>query len=106
MPLKKPTSAPEATITAMIVQKRRRRAASRRSPSPGSMIDFTIIENLLDRQAEDPREFECERERGIVLAGFDGVHRLTGHAQATAKFCLAPPEFRPKYPETIVHSAV
>src|SRR5689334_17233748 len=44
----------------------------------------SVIENLLDRQAEQARDLEREREGRIVFAGLDGVDRLPGHVEVGA----------------------
>jgi len=47
-------------------------------------------EDLLDAPLEKPREGEGERQRGIVLAGLDRVHRLSRHVEVCGEFGLRP----------------
>ena len=63
-----------------------------------------IIENLLDPHPEQARQAEGQRQRRIVLAGFDRVDRLARHADPAAKLRLAPAAFRPENPQSILQS--
>src|SRR6187549_435767 len=91
-----------ATIIDMpiVASDRRLRAASARSPSP---IAVLIIEYLLDPQVEQSRDSEGERQRGIVLARLDRIHRLARHAEPAAKLGLTPVAFGAQHLQPVVH---
>src|SRR5690606_40475380 len=47
-------------------------------------------EHVLDAASEQPRDTECQRQAGVVLAGFQGVDRLPGDLQAFGQPALRP----------------
>src|SRR3954464_13160508 len=62
-----------------------------------------VEEDLLDAEPEQPRQPQCQRKRGVVLAGLDRVDRLARHSGAAAELGLAPAALGPKHPQTVAH---
>ncbi|VVT16915.1 hypothetical protein ERY430_70424 [Erythrobacter sp. EC-HK427] len=80
----------------------RLRWRSRASPLSAVSI-LSVIENLLDWHFEQPRNAESEGERGVVLAGLDGIHRLPRDIEVPGKFRLAPIPHGTQHFELVVH---
>src|SRR5690348_3949203 len=66
---------------------------------------FPIKENRFDARAEQPRDLEGQRQAGVVLAGFDGVDRLSRDVQPLAEFGLRPGVFLAQFANAVFHRA-
>ena len=51
---------------------------------------FSIEKNLVNPFVKGSRNFESQRQTRIVLAGFNGVDALTGHADSLGEVRLGP----------------
>src|SRR5690606_31798151 len=72
-----------------------------RSMSRSSLL--AIVENLLDRHVEQAGDAECQRQRRIVLAGFDRVDRLARHVEAQGQLRLAPVALGAQHFQPVLH---
>ena len=61
------------------------------------------MENFLDFHVEQARYAESERERGIVLAGLDGVDGLARDVESRRQLRLAPIAFSTQDFQAVVH---
>jgi hypothetical protein len=61
-------------------------------------------ENRLDRHFEYVGYPEGERKRGIVLAGFDRVDRLSADLEPLGQIGLAPAAFSAQHAQPVVHA--
>src|SRR3546814_9685663 len=64
---------------------------------------MAVIENLLDRHFEQPRELEGERQRRVVFPRFDRIHRLPRDVEPVGEFRLAPVPHRAQHFQLVVH---
>lgn len=58
-----------------------------------SALASLILEDSLDRQAEEASDLEGERETRVVLASLDGVDALAGNIETLGELRLAPAAF-------------
>jgi hypothetical protein len=69
-----------------------------RSPPPRP-----VLENPLDRQAEQPRHSEGQRQAWVALARLDGVDRLARDLQALGQVGLGPFAFGAQDAQAVFH---
>src|SRR5438874_346802 len=60
-------------------------------------------EDILDLEAEEGGDLECQRKAGVVLALLDRDNGLTRHSQAMGKLCLGPPATSSELREPVLH---
>ena len=65
-----------------------------------------VLEDLLHRKLEDDGDAVSEIQGGIVLFRLDGVHRLTGNAQALAELLLRPASTDAELPQLVLQARV
>jgi hypothetical protein len=63
----------------------------------------SIVEDVLDREREEPRETEGDRQARVELARLDRVDRLSRHPDTLGQLRLGPAAFRAQLGDAVLH---